>query len=87
MRTTFPTLIRDAEVMNRRDLLVHAAECERALQVATEKELRRLLQQLKDVWLGLARERSMARDPEVQEAISALKRLHGEITVVKPTLH
>jgi hypothetical protein len=75
------------DFMNRRDLLVHAAECERALQVASETEQRHLLQQLRDVWLGLARERSMARDPEMQEAISALKRLHGEITVVKPTLH
>jgi hypothetical protein len=75
------------DFMNRRDLLAHAAECERALHLATEKEKRHLLQQLKDVWLGLAHERSMARDPEMQEAISALKHLHGEVTVVKPTLH
>jgi hypothetical protein len=34
------------DFMNRRDLLVHAAECERALQVASETEQRHLLQQL-----------------------------------------
>jgi hypothetical protein len=73
--------------MRKSDLLAHAAECERALQVATEPEQRRLLQQLRSVWLGLARERSMARDPEMQEAIAALRHLHSEIAAVRPTLH
>jgi hypothetical protein len=39
------------------------------------------------VWLGLAREQRMVRDPEMQESIAALARLHAEITAVRPTLH
>jgi hypothetical protein len=29
----------------------------------------------------------MAREPDMQEALSALKRLHAEITALQPTLH
>jgi hypothetical protein len=43
--------------------------------------------QLRGVWLGLAREQRMVRDPEMQESIAALARLHAEITAVRPTLH
>ena len=73
--------------MGKCDLLARAAECERALQVVTEPEQRDLLQQVRDVWLGLAREQRMARDPEMQKAIADLKRLHAEITAAGPTLH
>jgi hypothetical protein len=73
--------------MGKSDLLAHAAECERALQVATEPEQRDLLQQVREVWLGLAREQRMARDPEMEKAIADLKQLHAEITPVGPTLH
>ena len=85
----FPSrVIRQADkAMGKSDLLARAAECERALQVATEPEQRDLLQQVRDVWLGLAREQRMARDPEMQKAIADLKRLHAEITAAKPTLH
>jgi len=72
--------------MRKSDLLAHAAECERTLQVATEPEQRHLLQQVREVWLGLADQR-MARDPDMQVAIADLKRLHAEITAAKPTLH
>lgn len=73
--------------MVKSDLLAHAAECERALQLATDAEHRDVLQQLKAVWLWLAREQSMAREPEMQEDLAALKCLHTEITAVQPTLH
>jgi hypothetical protein len=73
--------------MGKSDLLAHAAECERTLQVATEPEQRHLLQQVREVWLGLARDQRMARDPDMQVAIADLKRLHAEITAAKPTLH
>jgi hypothetical protein len=73
--------------MEKFDLLAHAAECERALDVATEAIHRDVLQRLRAVWLGLAREQQMARDPEMQEGIEALRRLHAEITAVQPTLH
>ena len=83
----FPSrVIRQADkAMGKCDLLARAAECERALQVATEQ--RDLLQQVRDVWLGLAREQRMARDPKMQKAIADLKRLHAEITAAGPTLH
>ena len=85
----FPSrVIRQADkAMGKCDLLARAAECERALQVATEPEQRDLLQQVRDVWLGLAREQRMARDPKMQKAIADLKRLHAEITAAGPTLH
>jgi hypothetical protein len=73
--------------MEKSDLLAHAAECERALQVATEADHREALQRLLALWLGLAREQHMARDPEMQAGIAALRRLHAEITAVRPTLH
>jgi hypothetical protein len=72
--------------MEKPDLLAHAAECERALHVATDAERRGVLQRLRALWLGLACEPSMARDPDMQESIAALRRLH-EITVARPTLH
>jgi hypothetical protein len=73
--------------MGKSDLLAYAAECERALQVATEAEHRDVLQRLRAVWLGLAREQGMAQDPEIQEGIAALRRLHSQIAAVQPTLH
>jgi hypothetical protein len=74
--------------MRQSDLLVHAAECERALQFVTDAEHRDVLQRLRAVWLGLAREQSMARDPEMQEAILALKHLHSQLAAAQqPTLH
>jgi hypothetical protein len=73
--------------MIKSDLLAHAAECERALQLVTDAEHRDVLQRLREVWLGLAREQSMVRDPEMQEAISALRRLHNQLAAAQPTLH
>jgi hypothetical protein len=73
--------------MEKSDLLAHAAECERALQVATAADHRELLQQVRTLWLGLAHEQSMARHPEMQESIAALQRLHVEITLARATLH
>jgi hypothetical protein len=73
--------------METRDLLAHAAECDRALQLATEAEHREMLQRLRSVWLGLARDESIARDPERQEEIAALRRLHNEMVAMQPTLH
>jgi hypothetical protein len=75
------------EYMRKSDLLAHAAECERALQVATEAEHRDVLQRLRAVWLGLAREHSLARDPQMQEEIAALRHLHEQVAAVQPTLH
>jgi hypothetical protein len=46
-----------------------------------------VLRRLKAVWLGLAREQRISRDPEMQEDIAALERLHAEITAAGPTLH
>jgi hypothetical protein len=74
--------------MNKPDLLAHAAECDRALHLATEPARRHMLERLRSVWLGLAHEQSLARDPEMQESIAALKRLQLEIIAVRrPTLH
>jgi len=47
----------------------------------------RVLRRLKAVWLGLAREQRISRDPEMQEDIAALERLHAKITAAGPTLH
>jgi len=73
--------------MGKSDLLAYAAECERALQVARDAEHRDVLHRLRAVWLALAREHSIARDPEMKEDIAALQELHAEITTVRPTLH
>jgi hypothetical protein len=72
--------------MEKPDLLAHAAECERALPVTTDAERRGVLQRLRALWLGLAREPSMAREPDMQESLARLRRVH-EITVAGPTLH
>ena len=73
--------------MEKSDLLAHAAECERSLQVVTEADHRNALQRLRSLWLGLAYEQHTARDPEMQESIAALRRLHAEMTTVRPRLH
>ena len=73
--------------MEKHDFLAHAVECERALQVATVADQRDALRRLRALWLGLAHEHSMARDPELQESIAALQRLHAEITLARATLH
>jgi hypothetical protein len=38
----------------------------------TEEEHRDLLQRLRAVWLGLAREQHMAREPDMQDVFRAL---------------
>jgi hypothetical protein len=73
--------------METRDLLAHAAECERALQVATETEHRDMRRQLRKAWLDLADEQSIARAPDWQEELAALRRLHTNLTAVQATLH
>ena len=73
--------------MEKPDLLAHAAECERALHVATDAEHREMLQRLRSAWLDLTRADSLARDPKRQEEIAALRRLHNEMVAVQPTLH
>ena len=81
MRTTEGT-----DCMGKSDLLAHAAECERALQLVTEAEHRDVLQRLRSVWPSLAREQSLARDPEMQEDIAALQQLHAELAAAHPAL-
>jgi hypothetical protein len=74
--------------MGRSDLFAHAAQCERALHVATDADHRTALKRLRTLWLELATEEDANQDdPETQEAISALKRLHSEIAAAQPTLH
>ena len=73
--------------MEKLDFLAHAAECERALHVATAADQREVLQRLRTLWLGLAHEQSMAGHPDMQESIAALQSLHAEITVARATLH
>jgi hypothetical protein len=74
--------------MGRSDLFAHAAQCERALHIATDADQRTALKQLRALWLELATQQQMNEDdPETQEAISALKRLHSEIAAAQPTLH
>jgi hypothetical protein len=73
--------------MGRSDLFAHAAQCERALHIATDADQRTALKQLRSLWLELATQQMDEDDPETQEAISALKRLHSEIAVPQPTLH
>jgi hypothetical protein len=73
--------------MEKSDLFAHAAECERALHAATDRDRRSGLARLRNVWLTLAYDQQLARDPEMQEAISALRRLHAQMLPVRPTLH
>ena len=73
--------------MEKSDLFAHAAECERALHAATDRDRRSGLARLRNVWLTLAYDQQLARDPEMQEAISALWHLHAQMLPVRPTLH
>jgi len=73
--------------MGQSDFLAHAAECERALQVARDADRRSGLERLRKAWLTLAHDQQLAGDPEMQEAITALRRLHAEIAAVRATLH
>jgi hypothetical protein len=73
--------------MQKSDLLANAAECERALHATTGADSRSAIERLRNLWLGLACEGHMARHPDMREAISALARLHAEMTAVRATLH
>ena len=73
--------------MGQSDFLAHAAECERALQVARDADRRSGLELLRKAWLTLAHDQQPARDPEMQEAASALRRLHGHMIAARATLH
>ncbi|HEY8440215.1 MAG TPA: hypothetical protein VIK79_02070 [Xanthobacteraceae bacterium] len=73
--------------MEKSDLFARAAECERALHVATDADRRSGLERLRKAWLTLAHDQQLAGDPEMQEAITALRRLHAEIAAVRATLH
>jgi hypothetical protein len=73
--------------MEKSDLFARAAECERALHVATDADRRSGLERLRKAWLTLAHDQQLAKDPEMQEAITALRHLHAEIAAVRATLH
>jgi hypothetical protein len=73
--------------MDKSDLFARAAECDRALHMATDADRRSGLERLRKAWLTLAYDQQLARDPEMQEAIAALRRLHAEIAAVRATLH
>jgi hypothetical protein len=73
--------------MGQSDFLAHAAECERALQVARDADRRSGLERLRKAWLTLAHDQQLARDLEMQEAASALRRLHGHMIAARATLH
>jgi hypothetical protein len=72
--------------MGKSDLFARAAECERALHLATDADHRSTLRRLRTAWLRLAAEEHIQKQT-TQEAISALKRLHNEIAAAQPTLH
>jgi hypothetical protein len=72
--------------MGKSDLFARAAECERALHLATDADHRSTLRRLRTAWLRLAAEEHIQKQA-TQEAISALKRLHNEIAAAQPTLH
>jgi hypothetical protein len=73
--------------MGQSDFLAHAAECERAIYIATDADRRSGLERLRRAWLTLAHDQQLARDPEMQEAASALRRLHGYMIAARHTLH
>ena len=73
--------------MQKYDLLANAAECERALHAATDADSRSAIERLRNLWLALASEEQIARHPDMVESISALTRLHAEMTAVRATLH
>jgi len=73
--------------MGQSDFLTHAAECERAIHIATDADRRSGFERLRRAWLTLAHNQQLARDPEMQEASSALRRLHGYMIAAQPTLH
>ena len=69
------------------DFLAHAAECERAIHIATDADRRSGLERLRRAWLTLAHDQQRTREPEMQEAASALRRLHGYMIAARHTLH
>jgi hypothetical protein len=73
--------------MGKSDLFARAAECERALHLATDADHRSTLRRLRTAWLRLATEEHTVHEPGTQETISVLKRLHSEIAAAQPTLH
>jgi hypothetical protein len=78
---------REGGYMGKSDLFARVAECERALHVASDADRRSGLERLRKVWLALAYDQQLALDPEMQEAISALRRLHARMITARPTLH
>jgi hypothetical protein len=78
---------REGGYMGKSDLFARVAECERALHVASDADRRSGLERLRKVWLALAYDQQLALDPEMQEAISALRRLHVRMITARPTLH
>ncbi len=73
--------------MGQSDFLAHAAECERAIHIASDADHRSGLERLRRAWLTLAHDQQFAGDPEMQEAASALRRLHSHMIAARHTLH
>jgi hypothetical protein len=60
-----------------------AAECERALKTAADSTRRGILNDVRELWIGLANAKSSLTPPEYDEQLEAINRIHAEL--IRPT--
>ena len=59
-----------------------AAECERALRDAVDSTHREILTDVRDLWIGLAKTRSLLPRAQFDEQVETMNRIHAEL--IKP---
>jgi hypothetical protein len=65
--------------MSREDLFERAAECTRMIEATSSPTNRKMLTNLRSLWINLANENAILSDAELAEQIAAVTRIHADL--------